>query len=103
MNIDEKLNTKRMIEEYIKKQLGLSPSIVDAHAIGKRPIIIVVKLDKWEDKLSIIKSKNKLKDLKEKPSILTTIRYTRNELAAQAAMRKRARDERQNGNQVKVA
>ncbi|KAK9719654.1 hypothetical protein QE152_g22501 [Popillia japonica] len=98
MNIDEKLNTKQMVEEYIKKELDLSPSIVDAYAIGKRPII-VVKLDKWEDKLSIMKSKNKLKG----KNVYIDNDYTRNESAAQAAIRKRAREERQNGNQVKVA
>lgn len=87
---------KAAIENLIKEKMGLDIEIGKAYKVGEKRCVF--ELNKWEDKLEILKSKNKLMG----SEIYMDSDLTPSERVIMREIRERARKERERGNRVKV-
>lgn len=94
----EKESLAENIENFITKELRVECEIREAYKIGVNKDIIVAKTQTWEEKIQIMKAKNKLGERK----IYIENDMTKGELETQKKIRQLAFEEKQKGNRVKV-
>lgn len=95
----EEENLKENIKQYIKEKLDLEIEVREAHLIGKGPNkTILAKLKDFNQKLNVLKNKRKLKNEKIYIQSDLTIR----EREVQNILKDMAKEERDQGNNVKI-
>ncbi|KAK9680525.1 hypothetical protein QE152_g39038 [Popillia japonica] len=98
IEIGNSTNIPETVRNVITKELKVEPNIVEAHRLGRRSTMILVKLNSFENKLTILKNKHKLTN----KSIYIDNDYTKQERYVQAQIRRRAKEEKLNGHRVKI-
>lgn len=87
---------KMAIKNLVKDKMGIDIEIIKAYKVGERRCIF--ELDKWEDKIEILKNKIKLVG----SEIYMDSDLTQTERMIMKKIRERAREEREKGNRVKL-
>ena len=99
MNDQVRGSMKGKLEDLFKKELEVNVPVKFVTISGQR--ICLVELENKEDKIRIMKVKNKLRKLSGK-TIYVDNDYPVKKQQVQRNIRKRAAEERQKGNQVRV-
>lgn len=95
-----KSGLKEEAKALLKKEFGANDSIKDVQVIGKEweREVIIVEMEKWEEKEKIMKKKSKLYGR----NIFIEHDLTKEEKEVQRRLRERARKEREGGRKVRV-
>lgn len=90
---------KQEAKEFFLKEIGVAAEIEEAYKVGKSEAnMTVVKMEKFEQKIEILKRKSRL----GQREIYIESDLTNDEQRVQAAIRKVAREEKANGKKTKV-
>lgn len=92
------LNLKQGINDFFQKEMGIVTMVEDAYKVGKPDTkVTIVRCSSFEQKLEILKQKQKLSKHTYIDSDLT-----RDEQKVQAAIRKIAREEKSKGKKTRI-
>ena len=92
-------NIKAKIEEFLKNEMQVIVNLERAYKISKEGIV-VAEFNKLEEKITVMKNKNLLKNKQTK--IYIDDDYTKEEQRIQKAIRDQAKDEIKQGKRAKV-
>lgn len=94
------IDTKSAVKEFIKDNLGKNVEIESAYVVKpfNKETFVVAKFKQWEDKVEVMKNKNKFKGSR----IFIDSDLTQKESRVQKIIRDTANAERTKGNQVRV-
>ena len=103
-NVSSSASARQVTRDTLK-EIGFDKQIVDAHYIGRgveERKIIRVQLTNFDDKMTILKNKNKLKNTERFKNTFIENDLTKQDREIQAAIRHRAREERSKGHEVRI-
>lgn len=86
------------LDNFFRNKLGTEKHFNNAHFLGKSKKRILVKMNTWEDKVEVLKSKKNLKDT----DIYIDNDLTKEERRIQAEIRALAKEEKSKGKSVKI-
>lgn len=96
INTTNKEILKEGTQNFIKDAMKVDVKIKSVYKIG--PEICVAEINSWEEKMDIMKNKNKLRE----SNVYINNDLTKKERAIQAEIRNIAKQEKENGNKTKI-
>lgn len=99
VNTDNQNLLKEMVEDFMENTLRVKISVRNARRINDH--ICLVELNNATDKEKVMKSKSKLKEMRDS-KIFINDDMSKLEREIQAKVRNKAKEERSNGNRVKI-
>lgn len=92
----QEINENVKVQEFLHRKIEVNVKITNVQTINTT--MIVAKVESWEDKMKLMKNKNKLRGTK----IVIDNDLTKEELKVQAKLREIANEERQKGRRAAV-